>query len=526
MANNRKISEDTLVNWQSIFNGDYAQVLKGRIEETNGFAKQETTDEDDFDDDFDMDLVLTRPKSKNNSHDLKKEQEDRKRDLDISDLTWDLHKASRRLEGIHGNFNTGFARSIFMCPFVELKWITQMHDSVEELRTRHQLIHNIDNGLNGLVSRISDLKKLYQLNKIDLLELEKESLEAFSILGRPLDRAKTSLLRDLGDILQSQHWPESPIGDYLKIVTSQSVKVRANHLGFELFSENDGIKPETANSRFFTPTTELVQKCMQESSQRGRAYLLLDTALNLVIYLSSLALWAGKHSFTRPQFNEDNSVNIKKGYHPLLKSEDRKVKREPITHDTRLSRDNKLLVVTGPNAAGKTTYLKELALISILAQAGSFVPADYANLPIYRRFITHFSASDDLMADLSLFQAEIIQLNTRLNRLEDRTLFICDELFRGTESGENGGAKLHTALVEALTYDFPGRTLLSTHYHEALAKQRGLPNTVFTKVNTDKTGTPLYTINRGIDRGGYAVQAAIRMGLSDKISKRLTNGRE
>ncbi|MEK6932969.1 MAG: hypothetical protein AABW56_04220, partial [Nanoarchaeota archaeon] len=65
MANNRKISEDTLVNWQSIFNGNYAQVLNGRLEETNGFAKQETTDEDDFDDDFDMDLVLTRPKSKN-----------------------------------------------------------------------------------------------------------------------------------------------------------------------------------------------------------------------------------------------------------------------------------------------------------------------------------------------------------------------------------------------------------------------------------------------------------------------------
>ncbi|MBI2498693.1 hypothetical protein HYV88_00450 [Candidatus Woesearchaeota archaeon] len=525
MANNRTIREETLVNWQSIFNGDYSQVLRGRIEET-GSARQETNDKEDFDDDLDLAIVSTRQKTRDNGYDLKKEQEGRKSDLNLSDITWELQKASRELKGIHEYFSGVFARDIFMFPFVDLKWIAQMHDSVEELKIRPQLVHKIDSGLNGLSDRLNYLKELYHQHEIDFLEFEREGLEAFSILGKPLDRARTRLLRDLGDILQSQHWPESPIGDYLKIVTSKSAKVRANSRGFELFSENDEIKPEIANSRFFTPTTALVQNCMEQSSQRGRAYLLLNTALNLVTYLSSLALWARERGFTRPQFNDNDSVDIKNGYHPLLKSEDRKVKREPVTHDTRLNSGNNLLIVTGPNAAGKTTYLKELALISILAQAGGFVPADYANLPIYRRFLTHFSASEDLMSDLSLFQAEITQLNGRLNRLEERTLFICDELFRGTESGENGGAKLHSALVEALSYDFPGRTLLSTHYHEALAKQRNLRNAVFVKVNTDKAGTPSYTISRGIDSGGYAVQAAIRMGLSDKISKRLTNGGE
>ena len=125
------------------------------------------------------------------------------------------------------------------------------------------------------------------------------------------------------------------------------------------------------------------------------------------------------------------------------------------------------------------------------------------------------------MNDLSLFQAEINDLNRNLHRLDDKTLLVCDELFRGTESGELGGARLHKGLVESLVYDFKGRTLLSSHYHESLAAQKHIPEIHFSRLAMNGDSDPDYIVREGIDEGGYAVKAAIKAGLSNKVCERL-----
>ncbi len=508
MALDARLREGSLINWESI-----------RENKNEPFFRHRS------------------PDCGNEKH--KEEAESTARDLELSSVAYEIGDAfSTRIKNknrqigdgkskIPYYFSSFAAAETFKWPFVEKEAIIQLHDAVEELKDREGLLDKVDGSFTLLEEQSTELNALFERGEISFLEFEKRIMEANAVLGTALNRTDSGLLKDLSDVFQSHKWSRSPLGDYYLIVGSQQVKARVDNNGFQLFAEARDVAVDNTDQSSFTSDNLFVQKVMHGSIQRRRAYDLLGGSKIFLAYLVGLASWAEQESLVKPTFNDSGEVSITGGYHPLLKSLRRKTNGRIVKHNTKLESGNKVVAITGPNLGGKSTYIKEFALISVLAQSGSFVPAKSANLPIYKKFLTHFGGEEDILKNLSLFRSEIKSLNRVLRRMGPSTLLVCDELFRGTESGEKGGARLHEAVVEALVHDYNGRTVLSSHYHESLARQQHLPNIQFKRVEVDRSGKPKYTIVEGVDKGGYCVQAAIRSGLHKRVIARLNgNGRD
>lgn len=461
------------------------------------------------------------------------EMRQKSRDLGIEDIGWDIENIhSLRLKALkksdkkslyEHDLNHSYIVNMITSPFTS-KWaITQVHDSIEELVCNPDLTRAVVKAISICEYKFFRLEELFQTGKITDLQLQRGVLEEYYRLGNVLGRTDSTLLRDIGDIFHSRELEDSPVGQYSALLSSDEIKVRIDNLGFEIYPDNPDIRVDHQQEKFFTRdegNDSLINECIKRSIQSRRAHELLSETKNFLAYLASITSYTLELGLKKPSFNPDNSLNIQGGYHPAFKSPER-TRKIFTRHNTTLEDHEKVLAITGPNAGGKSTYLKELALTSMLAQAGFFVPADSANLPVYTKFLTHFGKKDNLSEDLSLFHAEIQSLSENLNNLEDKSLFVCDELFKGTESGRNGGHLLHKTVVETVLEDYPGRVLLSSHYHDSLAEQTELQNIKFLRAEVNYDKKPTYKFSEGVDSGGYAIRSAVRLGLPDKITRRL-----
>lgn len=180
--------------------------------------------------------------------------------------------------------------------------------------------------------------------------------------------------------------------------------------------------------------------------------------------LSSLAELASYRSYTRPRVDDEEKINIVEGRHPVIEE----ANEEPfIPNDTYLDREkNQILVVTGPNMGGKSTYLRQVALICILAQLGSFVPAQQADMGIVDRIFTRIGAMDFLTAGQSTFMVEMLEAANILNNATSKSLILLDEIGRGTSTFD--GLSIAWAVAEYLyeKEEVRAKTLFATHYHE------------------------------------------------------------
>src|SRR6266567_2550487 len=203
---------------------------------------------------------------------------------------------------------------------------------------------------------------------------------------------------------------------------------------------------------------------------------ILNTAHALAeidVYLS-LASVAAQHNYCRPQLNEGDTVHIVAGRHPVI--EQSQVDMPFIPNDVELSnRQAQILIVTGPNMAGKSTYLRQVALIVLMAQIGSYVPAEAATIGLVDRIFTRIGAQDDLATGQSTFMVEMVETATILHHAKPRSLIILDEIGRGTSTYD--GLAIARAVVEYLhnSRRCGARTLFATHYHELVEVARMLP---------------------------------------------------
>ena len=188
--------------------------------------------------------------------------------------------------------------------------------------------------------------------------------------------------------------------------------------------------------------------------------------------LSTLALVALENDYIKPIINETGNINIVEGRHPVVE----KVinKGEFVANDTILNReDNQLLLITGPNMAGKSTYMRQVALITLLAQMGSFVPAKEANISVCDKIFTRIGASDDLAGGKSTFMVEMWEVSNILKNATSKSLVLLDEVGRGTSTYD--GLSIAWSVIEhiAKNKDLKCKTLFATHYHE-LTKLEGI----------------------------------------------------
>ena len=229
-----------------------------------------------------------------------------------------------------------------------------------------------------------------------------------------------------------------------------------------------------------------------------------------------------RYSYVRPELTTDNTIIIKEGRHPVV--ERSLVDTSFVPNDTYLSNDDaQLIVLTGPNMSGKSTYLRQVALIVLLAQIGSFVPASSATIGLVDRIFTRIGAREDIAAGQSTFMVEMVETANILNNATPRSLIILDEIGRGTSTYD--GLSIAQAVAEYI-HSYPGlgaKTLFATHYHELVELASFLPRVKnFNIAVTEEGGavTFLYKIVPGGVDKSYGIHVAKLAGLPKSVVHR------
>ncbi len=235
--------------------------------------------------------------------------------------------------------------------------------------------------------------------------------------------------------------------------------------------------------------------------------------------LISLADVAVRNNYVRPAVNESGVIDIKDGRHPVVEAVS---KQQFIPNDIYLDRsDNRLNIITGPNMAGKSTYMRQCALIVLLAQMGSFVPARSANIGVCDRIFTRVGASDDLATGQSTFMVEMVEVASILNNATSNSLLILDEIGRGTSTYD--GLSIAWAVLEYINEKIGARTLFATHYHELTDLEGKTAGIVNKSVSVkEKDGDVIFLrkiVNGGADKS-YGVHVAGLAGVPDAVLSR------
>ncbi len=244
----------------------------------------------------------------------------------------------------------------------------------------------------------------------------------------------------------------------------------------------------------------------------------------------SLSDVAEEYGYVKPDFNDNNVIDIVDGRHPIV---ERNVSADSyISNDCKVKQDENILLITGPNMSGKSTYMRQLALIVILAQIGSFVPASSASLPIFDKIFTRIGASDDLAGGKSTFMVEMIEAKNALVESTANSLLIFDEIGRGTSTYD--GIALAQSILEYINNTIKCKTLFSTHYHELTKLENiteGIKNIHVSAKEDHGKLIFLYKINEGPIEKSYGIHVAQLAHLpndvingANKILKELENG--
>lgn len=192
-----------------------------------------------------------------------------------------------------------------------------------------------------------------------------------------------------------------------------------------------------------------------------RIQIVASKIAQLDLYISN-AIIANKYNYVRPNINQNGVLAIEGGRHPVI--EQIIGEENFINNDTDIGYDNMINIITGPNMSGKSTYMRQVALITLMAHIGSFVPATYANIPIVDRIFTRVGASDDLAQGQSTFMVEMDEVSQILSNASSDSLIILDEIGRGTSTYD--GISLAWSIVEYIYKRIGAKTLFATHYHE------------------------------------------------------------
>ncbi len=293
---------------------------------------------------------------------------------------------------------------------------------------------------------------------------------------------------------------ERYITEELKSLESKIVgaKDRREQLEYEMFEEMLG-----------TLASQLAR-----FQQTAEAIAVLDS-------LCSLAETAVRNDYVRPRLNTDGIINIRAGRHPVVE----KVMKTPfVTNDTYLDlKDDRCAVITGPNMAGKSTYMRQVALITLLAQIGSFVPAESANISIVDAIYTRVGASDDLASGQSTFMVEMSEVATIIKNATSRSLLILDEIGRGTSTFD--GMSIARAVLEYVAdkRKLGAKTLFATHYHELTEMENEIKGIRNYNIAVKKRGDDI-TFLRRIVRGGadesYGIEVAKLAGIPETVTNR------
>jgi len=314
-------------------------------------------------------------------------------------------------------------------------------------------------------------------------------------------------------------------GYYIEVTRTHLDKVpetyrrRQTLANAERFVTDDlrGIEEKIALSeeRAVALETKLFDEALDEIGRKLPELQRVADALGELDVILALAEAAHRNRYVRPTFVEAHAILVRGGRHPVVEQVE-----EFVPNDLALPEDRDLVILTGPNMAGKSVFLRQTALLCLMAQIGSFVPADEARLPIVDRIFARVGASDMLIAGVSTFMMEMLEVAAILERATPRSLIILDEMGRGTSTFD--GVSIAWAVAEELARRVRAKTLFATHYQELTRLADEVPNVVNLHVAVREVGSEVVFLHRvapGVAAGSYGVHVARLAGLPDRVTE-------
>lgn len=275
-----------------------------------------------------------------------------------------------------------------------------------------------------------------------------------------------------------------------------------------LHAEENAIRIE---KQLFSELTAEIRKSLAKLQK-------LSIVLAEIDCYAALAEISSRYGYVRPEFTDDE-LKIESGRHPILDE----MMKDPkyVANSVEMNKDESILLITGPNMGGKSTYMRQTALIIIMAQMGCYVPAKSCRMPVFDRIFTRIGASDDILSGQSTFMVEMTEANRALQEATSHSLILFDEIGRGTSTYD--GMALAQAMIEYIAACIHAKTLFSTHYHEltTLTDSIGCVRNVHVvvKEENDKV-TFLYKIRDGAADRSYGINVARLAGLPDAVLER------
>lgn len=338
----------------------------------------------------------------------------------------------------------------------EIATFTDLHNLLTNALDENAGYSLKDGGVikNGFSKELDDIRNIGSSNKeylvnLELRERERTGIKSLKVgynkvFGYYIEvtKANLPLVKDEFGYIRKQTTSNSERYITQELKEREALILRASDMALEL------------EGKLFN---EIRETCKQETTALQK----LASQISEIDMLLALATVARENNYVRPTFSLYNEMIITEGRHPVVEV----VSADPfIPNDLELYNDNRILLITGPNMSGKSTYMRQNALIVIMAQLGSFVPATFAKLPIFDQIFTRIGSSDNIVSGESTFMVEMLEVNEAIQNATDRSLIIFDEVGRGTATFD--GMSLAQAIIEYLHDTVGSKTLFSTHYHE------------------------------------------------------------
>ena len=363
---------------------------------------------------------------------------------------------------------------------------------------------------DGYNSELDELRRISKLGKDFILEIEQRERERTGIKGLKIKYNKV-----FGYFIEVTKANEHLVPeDYIR---KQTLVNSERYIVPDLKEYEE--KVITAKSKIEALEYELFKQLTSEIKEHiDSLYKLANRIANLDI-VSNFAHIATKNSYVKPEMNEGEILEIKGGRHPIVETlipSGTYVKNDIILDDK-----NNLIILTGPNMSGKSTYMKQVALNIIMAHIGSYVAADYAKIPIVDKIFTRVGASDDLLTGQSTFMLEMTEVASILNSATKKSFVVLDEIGRGTSTYD--GISIATAITEYIHNIIGAKTIFATHYHELTELEKELERAINFRVEVKEDGKNVVLL-REIVKGGadksYGIEVARLSGVPKEVLNR------
>ena len=368
--------------------------------------------------------------------------------------------------------------------------------------------HLIKEGYN---SELDELKKVSSGSKDFILEMEKTEKERTGIKN-----LKVGFNKVFGYYIEVSKGQKSLVKDEYGYERKQTL-ANAERYITPLLKEKENIilgaeeKIVSLEYKLFMDIREVVKRYVQRLQRTAKIISEIDM-------LQSFSVVSDNYKFVRPQITDEKLIKLIECRHPVV---EQVMKDKYIANDIVMDKTTNILLITGPNMAGKSTYMRQCAITVIMAQIGCFVPCREATIPIFDKIFTRIGASDDLVSGESTFMVEMKEANYAIENATENSLILFDELGRGTATYD--GMSLAQAILEYIHDKIKAKTMFSTHYHELTVLEKDLKklkNVHVSAIEENGRVTFLHKVKVGAVDKSYGIHVAALAHLPDSLIKR------